>query len=127
MPIKPAITSPIQYAEKLPAVRPARMLSEAPPAFDASTASRTWPELVEVKILITSGMIAPASVPHVMMVESFHQRVPSPRSPISRKEAMYVIATETPEVSQTRKVSGASKSMRVAAAYLDDWMPSLTA
>ena len=35
---------------------------------------------VEVKILTSSGMIAPASVPQVMIVESFHHRVPSPRS-----------------------------------------------
>jgi hypothetical protein len=59
-------------------------LSDAPPSFDASTTSRTWRELVDVKTLITSGMIAPASVPHVMIVESFHHRVPSPRSRIRK-------------------------------------------
>ena len=39
---------------------------------------------VEVKTLTSSGMIAPASVPQVMIVESFHQSVPSP--PRSRDE-----------------------------------------
>ena len=55
------------------------MFSEAPPSRDAVTTSRTWPELVEVKTLTSSGMTAPASVPQVMTVESFHHRVPSPR------------------------------------------------
>ena len=62
------------------------MLSDAPPSREAVTTSRTWPDSVEVKTLTTSGMIAPASVPQVMMVESFHQSVPSPRSGISRYE-----------------------------------------
>jgi hypothetical protein len=34
--------------------------------------------VVLVKILTSSGMSAPASVPQVMMVESFHQRTVSP-------------------------------------------------
>ena len=55
------------------------MLREAPPSREAVTTSRTWPELVEVKILTNSGITAPASVPQVMMVESFHHSVPSPR------------------------------------------------
>jgi hypothetical protein len=36
-----------------------------------------------VKTFTISGMIAPASVPQVMIVESFHQSVPSPRSAMS--------------------------------------------
>jgi hypothetical protein len=39
---------------------------------------------VEVKTLTSSGMIAPASVPQVMMVESFHHSVPSPSVGMSR-------------------------------------------
>jgi hypothetical protein len=31
------------------------------------------PEFVEVKTLMTSGMIAPASVPQLMIAENFHQ------------------------------------------------------
>ena len=49
------------------------MFSEAPPSREAVTTSRTWRDSVEVKTLTSSGMIAPASVPQVMMVESFHQ------------------------------------------------------
>ena len=55
-------------------------------------------------------MIAPASVPHVMMSESFHQSVSSPpRSGMSRYETTKVKTTETIEVSHTSDVSGASK------------------
>ena len=54
------------------------MLSEAPPSLEAVTTSRTWRELVLVKILMNSGMRAPASVPQVMMMESSHQSVVSP-------------------------------------------------
>ncbi len=48
------------------------------------TTSLTCREFVEVKILTSSGMMAPASVPQVMIVESFHQSVPSPIEGISR-------------------------------------------
>ena len=51
------------------------MLSDAPPSREAVTTSCTCAECVEVKTFTNSGMIAPASVPQVMMVESFHQRV----------------------------------------------------
>ena len=63
------------------------MLSDAPPSRDEVTTSRTCADSVEVKTLTSSGMIAPASVPQVMIVESFHQSVvSSPRSGISRYE-----------------------------------------
>ena len=48
------------------------MLSDAPPSCEAVTTSRMWAECVEVKTLTNSGMIAPASVPQEMIVESFH-------------------------------------------------------
>ena len=80
MPISRTIVIPSQYALKLPATKPDRTLSEAPPSREAVTTSRTWPDSVEVKTLTSSGMMAPASVPQVMMVESFHHRLPSPRS-----------------------------------------------
>jgi hypothetical protein len=70
----------------LPAVRPESTLSEAPPSLEAFTTSRTCFDSVEVKILITSGMMAPASVPHVMIEDSFHHNVPSPRSGMSAYE-----------------------------------------
>jgi hypothetical protein len=68
------ITSPIQKAEKLPATKPERMLSEAPPCLEEVTTSFTWRLSVEVKILVNSGMSAPAIVPNEMMVASTHQR-----------------------------------------------------
>ncbi len=54
------------------------MFSEAPPSSELLTTSRTCPELTDVKTLTSSGMIAPASVPQVMMIESFHHRLASP-------------------------------------------------
>src|SRR5262249_38869448 len=100
---------PSQYALKLPATRPDRMFREAPPSRAEVTTSRTCPDSVEVKILTNSGMIAPATVPHVMTSDSFHQSVPSPSPGIRRYEATNVTATDTPDVSHTSEVSGASK------------------
>src|SRR6266550_5722915 len=74
------IAMPIQYALKSPATSPERILSDAPPSRDDVTISLTWRESTEVKTFTSSGMIAPASVPQVMTVESFHQSEPSPRS-----------------------------------------------
>ncbi len=59
------------------------MLSDAPPSRDEVTTSLTCADSVDVKSFTSSGMIAPASVPQVMTVESFHQSEPSPRSGIS--------------------------------------------
>ncbi len=85
-PMSPTITMPSQYALKLPATRPDRMSSEAPPSRAEVTTSRTCAESVDVKTLTNSGMMAPASVPHVMTVASFHHKVPSPRPGISHHE-----------------------------------------
>src|SRR5437867_8894335 len=93
------------------------MPSEAPPSRADVTTSRTWADSVEVKILTSSGMMAPARVPQVMTVESFHQRVPSPRSWISSHDAKYVRSRDTIDVSHTSEVSGASKFIRVAVPY----------
>src|SRR5204863_6425734 len=109
MPIRPAITRPSQYALKLPATRPARIFSDAPPSREDATTSRTCADSVDVNTFTNSGMMAPASVPHVITVDSFHHSVPSPRFGISRYETTYVITTETSEVSHTNEVSGASK------------------
>src|SRR4249919_1145707 len=94
------------------------MLSDAPPSREEVTTSRTWAESTEVNTLTSSGMIAPASVPQVMTVDSFHQREPSPpRFGIIRYETIYVATTETIEVSHTRRVSGASKFILSAFSY----------
>ena len=55
-------------------------------AFPATklTTSLTCADSVDVKTFTNSGMMAPASVPHVMTVDSFHHSVPSPRSGMSR-------------------------------------------
>ena len=102
------IVMPSQYALKLPATNPERMFSEAPPWRDDVTTSRTCAESTEVKTFTNSGMMAPARVPHVMTVESFHHSVPSPRSGMSAWETRYVNPTEMIDVSQTSDVSGVS-------------------
>src|SRR5580700_177758 len=108
--------SPIQKAEKLPATKPDRMLSEAPPCLEQLVTSLTWRELVLTKTLVNSGMTAPATVPQLMMVDKTHQTpgwatpAPSLKSPSSNLLATKVTAMDTAEVSQTRWVNGASKS-----------------
>src|SRR5919106_6326310 len=81
--ISATMLRPSQKALKLPATNPDRMLSDAPPSRDDVTTSFTWLDSTEVKTLTNSGMIAPASVPHVITVDNFHQREPSPRSGMS--------------------------------------------
>ena len=72
------MASPSQKAEKLPETSPERMLSDAPPSREEVTTSRTWRDSVDVKILTSSGMMAPASVPQVITLDSFHHSVESP-------------------------------------------------
>jgi hypothetical protein len=72
----------------------------------------------EVKIFATSGIIAPAVVPQLIISESFHQKVPSPKSPITRLETIKINIIETIEVIHTRDVKGASKSIFFKAEYL---------
>src|SRR4026209_810701 len=102
MPIRSTIVRPSQYALKLPATRPERMPSDAPPSRAEVTTSRTWAELVEVNTLTNSGMMAPARVPQVMTVESFHHRLPSPRSGIMSQEGTEVSTTDTQKTTQTQ-------------------------
>jgi hypothetical protein len=54
------------------------MFSDAPPSFDDATISFTCDDSVDVKTLTSSGMTAPASVPQVITVASFHHSVGSP-------------------------------------------------
>src|SRR5215212_2328355 len=102
------ITMPSQYALKFPATSPERIFREAPPSRDDVTTSFTCVDSTEVKIFTSSGMIAPARVPQVMTVESFHHSEPSPRSFTRTKETMYVRITEMIDVSHTSEVRGAS-------------------
>src|SRR6266513_1322204 len=109
MDMRTMIVMPSQYALKFPATKPERMLSEAPPSRDDVTTSATCADSTEVKTFTSSGMIAPASVPQVMIAESFHQSDGSPPMSGMRKyETMNVSVTETSEVSQTSDVSGDS-------------------
>ena len=63
-------------------------------------------------------MIAPASVPQVMIVPSFHHWVSSPpRLGMMSQEARYVRPMETKEVIHTSEVSGASKFISSALPY----------
>src|SRR5438552_17549923 len=94
------------------------MFSDAPPSLLDVTISCTCRECIEVNTLTNSGMIAPASVPQVMISDSFHQSEPSPKSLISRKDAMNVRMMETKDVSQTSEVSGCSKLNLSALPYL---------
>src|SRR5262245_26569782 len=95
------------------------MFSDGPPSRDEITTSRTCPESVEVKILTSSGISAPASVPQVMIMESFHQSVESPpRLGIMKYDRRKVIAIDTKEVSHTSVVRGDSKFIFAAFSYL---------
>src|SRR3954463_2991171 len=103
------IVMPSQYALKLPATRPERMFSDGPPSRDDVTTSLTCRDSVDVNTFTNSGMIAPASVPHVMTADSFHHKVPSPSVGIIALETMNVSVTERIDVNHTRNVRGASK------------------
>src|SRR5207237_9283243 len=82
-PITATTTMPIHKAPKSPATRQDRIFSDAPPSRDDVTTSRTCLESIDVKPFTNSGIIAPASVPHVITLESFHHKLPSPRSLMS--------------------------------------------
>src|SRR5580658_3743826 len=100
---------PSQKALKFPATRPERMFSDAPPSRDDVTTSRTWRESTEVNTFTSSGIIAPASVPQVITLDSFHHKVESPPSSgIMKYETTYVRMTDRIDVSHTRNVSGCS-------------------
>ena len=74
--IRPTITMPFQKALKLPATIPERMVREAPPSREAVTTSCTWRELELVNALVSSGMMAAANVPKLMMEARRHHISP---------------------------------------------------
>ena len=60
---------------------------DPPPSREDVTTSFTWLDSTDVNTFTSSGIMAPASVPHVMMLESFHHmEVSPPSSGIIRKE-----------------------------------------
>ena len=87
------------------------MLSEAPPCSEDFTTSLTWADFVDVNALTSSGISAPARVPHEMMMDSCHQRFESTPLPLSRNEEHANVSTiDTTEVIHTSELSGFSKS-----------------
>src|ERR1700733_4345990 len=117
--INASIAMPSQNALKLPATRPDKMLSDAPPSSDEVTTSRTCRECTDVKAFTSSGIIAPARVPQVITEESFHHSVVSPpRFGIIWLDTRYVAPIEMAEVNHTREVSGASKFIFATLPYL---------
>src|SRR5512137_685406 len=102
------MTSPIQKADMLPATKPERMLSEAPPCLEQFVTSRTWRDVVLTNIFVNSGISAPATVPQLMMADRTHHNAgwatpaPSLKSPSSNLLATKVTTMDTAEVSQTR-------------------------
>src|SRR5437899_12769708 len=101
MPMRTTTAMPSQYAEKFPATRPERMSRDAPPSRAEVTTSRTWADSVDVNTLTSSGMMAPASVPQVMTVESLYQSVPSPSPGMRSPDTREARATEMREVNHT--------------------------
>src|SRR6185312_2799304 len=93
------------------------MLSEAPPSRGELTISRVWIESTDVNTFTSSGINAPAKVPHVITVEIFHHIVPSPNVDSSRYDTRYVRPIDTSDVSHTSDVSGDSKFILSAATY----------
>jgi hypothetical protein len=65
------------------------MFKEAPPSRELLTISLTCRELVEVKTFTNSGMSAPARVPQLMTVASFHHSELSP----ARSGSMKALST----------------------------------
>ena len=95
------------------------MLSEAPPASDAATTSWVCRLFTEVNALTSSGISAPARVPHDTISASFHQVWPSPSPGTSSQVVANVRPMETREVTHTSSVSGASKSRSGSSACRD--------
>src|SRR5262249_31102140 len=109
VPIRKIRMIPIQNELKLPAVRPERILSDEPPSREDVTTSRTWADSAELNTLTNSRITSPASVPHVMIEESFHQSVSfPPKCGIMNLDTRKVSAIERIDVIQTRFVSGFS-------------------
>src|SRR5713101_6411902 len=96
-----SIANPSQKALKFPATNPDRTVSAAPPSCEDVTTSRTWADSVDVNTFTSSGISAPASVPQVITVESFHHNDGSPlKFGIIRYDRRYLRAIGTSAVSR---------------------------
>src|SRR3984957_19266974 len=103
------IAMPNQNALKLPATKPERIFSDAPPSSDEVTTSRTCRECTDVKAFTNSGIIAPASVPHVITEACFQHKVVSPpRLGMIWLKPSHFGANQIADFSHASEVSGAS-------------------
>src|SRR5215471_11241292 len=102
------IARPIQKADMLPATKPERIFSEAPPCFEQLVTSRTWREFVLTNTFVNSGIIAPATVPQLIIADSTHHKfgwgvpVESWKSPRRSLLATKVTPMDTADVIQTK-------------------------
>src|SRR3954471_12480590 len=111
-PIRKTMLRPSQYALKLPATRPDRIFSDAPPSREEVTTSLTCRECIEVQTFTNPGITVPARVPHEIISESFHHKVSlPPKVGIINFETMKVAMMEKIEVIHTSDVKGISKFM----------------
>src|SRR5271163_4975632 len=120
--MRPAISSPFQKALKLPATRPERIVSEAPPSRDAVTISCTCLECELVKTLVNSGMSTAASVPQLMIDASCHHRrgnapASMARSLINSQLMKNDVVMHRIEAIQINRVRGCSKSNSFSPLY----------
>ena len=90
------------------------MLSDGPPWREDFTTSRTCREEVDVNALTSSGMSAPASVPHETIVASFHHWSAAAVSARTNHVVRNVATMHAADVSHTRFDRGRSKSIRSA-------------
>src|SRR5262245_4503202 len=99
------------------------MFSEAPPCSEDVVISCTCREFVLVNTLVNSGIIAPASVPQLMITDNTHQRAPrlwlplSADGPSNHQLARKVTPIEINDVIHTKCVSGASRSKSFSLPY----------
>src|SRR5882672_2907035 len=136
--MRPAMRRPFQKALKLPATRPERIVSDAPPSRDAVTISWTCFEWELVNTFVNSGISTAARVPQLMIVASCHQSAGSAvttgasftslvtdRSPIRSQLMPNEVVMQRIAAIQIRRLSGCSKSKNFMPAYLALEMASL--
>src|SRR5579872_460181 len=109
------MSMPFQKALKLPATRPDKIVSDAPPSREAVTISCTCLECELVKILVNSGISTAARVPQLMIVASCHHRLgnscpPTDKSRISSQLMPNDVVMHRIDAIQISRVSGSSKS-----------------
>src|SRR5436190_6003210 len=124
--MSPAMRMPFRKALKLPATRPERIVSDAPPSREAVTISWTCLECELVKTLVNSGISTAASVPQLMIVASCHHRLGSWvtaaevvtfRSLINSQLMPNDVEMHKIEAIQIRRVSGSSKLNSLSPLY----------